>query len=181
MKKRLVIPLMLVLLLLALFLTMAGYAQGPGGNEKEKEEEGGAGVRGLADPPPAGYTVRYMFTGAADDDPLADPDTRATVVHCTNHGSSSVNVWVEISDFDKNPTITGTVPLAPSWTATFSSQNTEVYAEDVILSPHTDDINQGSGRILVNSSSTQIICTAQVVDPTNDPPEYMINLDLFRQ
>jgi hypothetical protein len=44
----------------------------------------------------------------------------------------------------------------------------------------SDSINQGSGRVLADSSSAKIICTAQVLDPANDPPEYMVNLDLFR-
>jgi hypothetical protein len=43
----------------------------------------------------------------------------------------------------------------------------------------SDSINQGSGRVLADSSSAEIICTAQVIDPANDPPEYGVKLALY--
>jgi hypothetical protein len=179
MGKKLVITLIVAVLLLSVFvLALSGHAQEPGGGRNG--EGAGGGGRGLADPPPAGYTVLYMFTGAADDDALPDPDKRATVVHCTNYGSSSVNVRVEISDYDNNPTVGATHQIDPSHTMTIASQNTYVYTEDTLLPSPGDVINQGSGRIMADSSSAKVICTVQVVDPTNNPPEYMINLDLFR-
>ena len=177
-KVKLVVILALSLaLLLALVLVMGGQAQGPGGDEKN--EEGGVGGLGLADPPPAGYTVLYMFTGARDDYAELDPDTAATAVHCTNYGSSGVNVLVEISDYDNTPTISGTIWIPPSGSVTFCSQDAPVYAVDVVMWSTSDSINQGSGRVLADSSSAKIICTAQVIDPANDPPEYGAKLALY--
>lgn len=65
-KAKLVVVLTLPLVLgLALVLALVTYAQGPEG-EEGAVGEGAVGGQGLADPPPAGYTVLYMFTGAID-------------------------------------------------------------------------------------------------------------------
>ncbi|NTU65223.1 MAG: hypothetical protein HGB05_17935, partial [Chloroflexi bacterium] len=149
-----------ILLLLALGLVMVAYAQGPG---DDREEEGGIGGLGLADPPPEGFTVLYTFTGARDTQ-AGGTNSGATSIHCTNAGAANVQVRVEISDFDNAPTISGTLTIPPSGTRTYSSQATNLYAEDFTMST-TDNIDQGSGRVLANSSSAKIICTAQVLDP----------------
>ena len=178
MKKKLTItPVISVLLLLTLVMTLAVYAQGQG--DDRSEEEGDIGGLGLADPPPPGFSVLYTFSGAADSQ-NSTPDTAVTSVHCTNAGTSSVQVMVQISDFDNVPTIAGTFTIASNRSATFSSHPTIFYLDDVTLSATGDDIDQGSGRVLINPSSAKVICTAQVLDPVNNPPEYVINLDLFK-
>ena len=159
-------------LLLTLVLALAVYAQEPAGDETEEA----GGISGQA---PPGYTVLYMFTGAADNSIGAD--TIATSVHCTNYGDSTVTVRVEILDKDTDPVISGTTSIGSNRTMTFSSQYTTVYVDDVLLIPlGSDMIDQGFGRIMADSSSAQLICTAQTLDPTNAPPEFIINLDLFR-
>ena len=100
-------------------------------------------------------------------------------IHCTNAGAAPVQVRVEISDFDNAPTISGTLTIPSSGTRTYSSQATNFYAEDFTMST-TDNIDQGSGRIMTNSGPAKVICTAQVLDPVGNPPEYVINLDLFK-
>jgi len=176
MSKKLMATLILSILpLLALGLVMVAYAQGPG---DDRGGDGGNRGEGLADPPPAGFTVLYTFTGAKDTQ-AGGTNSGATTVHCTNAGAANVQVRVEISDFDNAPTISGTLTIPPSGTRTYSSQNTNLYAEDFTMST-TDNIDQGSGRVLVNSSSAKVICTAQVLDPIGNPPEYVINLDLFK-
>jgi hypothetical protein len=163
-----------ILLLLALGLVMVAYAQGPG---DDREEEGGIGGLGLADPPPEGFTVLYTFTGARDTQ-AGGTNSGATAVHCTNAGAANVQVRVEISDFDNTPTISGTLTIPPSATRTYSSQATNLYAEDFTMST-TDNIDQGSGRVMANSSSAKIICTAQVLDPVGNPPTYAVKLTLY--
>jgi hypothetical protein len=178
-KAKVVVILALSLaLLLALVLAIGGHAQGPGGDEKN--EEGGVGGLGLADPPPAGYTVLYTFTGATDAQDRT-PNSAATVVHCTNYGDTAVNVCVEFGDWDNSPVISCTTSIASNYTKTFSSQSpVSFYGLHCIMStPSTDDINQGFGRIMADSSSAKIICTAQVVDPINNPPRYGVKLTLF--
>jgi hypothetical protein len=178
-KIRLAVTLTLVLaLILALVLALAVYAQEPAGDETE--ETGGIGGQGLNDPPPAGYTVLYMFTGATDTQDRT-PNSAATVVHCTNYGDTAVNVCVEISDWDNSPVLSCTTSIASNYTKTFFSQSSVAfYGPNCIMStPSTDDINQGSGRIMADSSSAQVICTAQVVDPINNPPRYGVKLALY--
>ena len=177
MKKKLIVTLVLsILLLMTLVMALAVYAQGQG--DDRSEEEGGIGGLGLADPPPPGFSVLYTFSGAADTKNTTN--TAATSVHCTNAGTASVQVMVQISDFDNTPTIAGTFTIASNRSATFSSHPTIFYLDDVTLSATGDDIDQGSGRVLINPSSAKVICTAQVLDPVNNPPEYVINLDLFK-
>ena len=180
MKRKLIATLILSTLLLLLpvvVLTLAANAQGPG-DPREGEGGTGRGGHGLSDPPPPGFTVLYMFTGARDTQ-AGGTNSAATSVHCTNAGAANVQVRVEISDFDNAPTISGTLTIPPNGTRTYSSQATNLYAEDFTMST-TDNIDQGSGRILANSSSARIICTAQVLDPVGNPPAYVVNLDLFR-
>lgn len=175
MKKKLNLTLVLSLvLLLALAMAMAVYAQGPG--DERPDEDGDVGGLGLADPPPAGFNVLYTFTGVRSN--ITPPTTAATSIHCTNHDSTPVPVRVEVFNFNNTVTMTGNFTLTPSRTATFSSQPTALYFDDAVLAP-ASAIDQGSGRVLVNGSSTKIICTAQVLDPTNDPPNYGVKLTLY--
>ena len=170
---RLVAPFLASLLVLV--LAMVVYAQGHGG---DREPEGGGMVGdGLSDPPPAGFTVLYTFTGARDTQ-AGGTNSGATVVHCSNAGAANVQVRVEISDFDNAPTISGTLTIPPSVTRTYGSQATNLYVEDFTMST-TDNIDQGSGRVLANSSSAKVICTAQVLDPVGNPPNYAVKLALY--
>ncbi len=122
-------------------------------------------------------TVLYMFTGAKDSQ-AGGTNSAATAIHCTNAGAASVKVWVQISDFDNTPTISGTLTIPPSGTRTYSSQATNFYAEDFTMST-TDNIDQGSGRVMAEGSSSNIICTAQVLDPVGNPPNYAVKLTLY--
>jgi hypothetical protein len=100
------------------------------------------------------------------------------VVHCTNIGTTNVQVQVQIADFDNSPTIEGTLTIPPGGTRTFSSQLTNLYVEDSTMTT-TDNIDQGSGRILASTTSSRVICTAQVLDPVGNPPSYVVKLTLF--
>ena len=173
---RLRILALLFMVLLTLVMALAVYAQGQG--DDRSDEDGGIGGLGLADPPPPGFSVLYTFSGAADTQ--NSTNTSATSVHCTNAGTANVQVIVEISDFDNSPTISGTLTLVPNRTATFGSHGTALYIEDVTLTATADNIDQGSGRVSINPSSAKVICTGQVLDPLNNPPEFVINLDLFK-
>jgi hypothetical protein len=107
-------------------------------------------------------------------------------------------VRLELTDFYGASPITGTVTITPSWTVTFTSQDTTLYEEDCSLDSLLNFqqgcndttlqtyINQGSGRIMVDSPTANVICTAQVLDPGDvedpnpPPPSYVVNLDLFK-
>lgn len=166
----------LVLALVVCFAVPTGLivlAQGDGDREGE-DESPGVGGQGLADPPPSGLSVLYTFTGAR-----YVSGTAATSVHCTNYGSESATVRVEIYDFDNvsSATFSGQATVASNRTATFSTGNTQFYDEDVSMSqPSSEAINQGSGRVMSNKRT--LICTAQVLDPAHTQPWFAVQLAL---
>ncbi len=122
----------------------------------------------------------YVFSGVSDDGQQGSAARReATSIHCTNLDPLN-NVQVEVQVFQWNGTdvYTGTVNMPPGRTFTFSTQNTTIYFDDVILggSPGTPAIFQGHGRVFAESG--RVICTAQVLDPLNYPPLFMDKLSL---
>lgn len=143
---------------------------------KDKELEESSGQHAPADVPP-GFSAIYVFSGARDDSGSGGTKS-GTSVHCTNLGGATVNVYVELADYDYTPVYTGTFSLAPNNTVTISSRSTAVYDEDITLDTTADDIDQGFGRISIDSNQP-VICTAQVLDPTNNPPNFIVNLDMF--
>ncbi len=163
-------------LILALVPVLALYAQG-----SDDEREGGdirpqdeISELGLADPPPSGFSVLYMFTGASND--TTTPDTIATSVHCTNFGSANAQVQVQFFSPGAGSTYSATLTINSNQTRTFSTQPTEIYFEDSNV--NAGFLDQGSGRVLANKS--HLICTAQVLDPTNNQPVYLSELEMFR-
>lgn len=172
---------LIVLFTLCLGITaglIMGYvlsAQAQTGLSDRQPEPNNSGLpagRGPADPPPAGYTVYYLFSGA-----VTTPQV-ATTVHCTNAGSSIIDVMVELADFDNLPVYTGTAAMGSNTTFTFSTANTGLYSDDVIIDTAGDVLNQGSGRVMANSPTAKLLCTAQTLDVAN-PPTYVVNLELF--
>ena len=160
---------------LMLALVMAAYAQEPSaGKTKGPIGAQGMGALGLNDPPPAGYSVLYMFTGLINDASARE----ATVVHCTNFGANVVDVGVQAWDTHPTTTYSGTLTLNAGQTGTFATQNIVGFPEDAILGPLPPGIYMGSGRVLTKQHAN-VICTAQVMDPTNDPPVFVVKLALF--
>ncbi|MCA9957162.1 MAG: hypothetical protein KC434_20680, partial [Anaerolineales bacterium] len=103
-----------------------------------------------------------------------------TSIHCTNiNNSTDVQLEVQLVQWNGTDVFTGTATVPPNRSFTFSTQNTTIYFDDVFLggSPGTPAIYQGSGRIL--SSSPNVICTAQILDPLNYPPVFMEKLPLY--
>jgi len=166
----------LALLSLLLFASaFVLYAQGSD-NEREEGEvrpQDEIGELGLADPPPSGFSVLYMFTGASND--TTTPDTIATSVHCTNFGPANAQVQVQFFSPSAGNTYSATLTIISNQTRTFSTQPTVIYFEDSNV--NAGFLDQGSGRVLANKS--HLICTAQVLDPTNNQPLFMTKLPLF--
>jgi hypothetical protein len=178
-RTKLIAALVLGLVLgLTLSAAMGVYAQGGGDRQGEGDSQG-VGGEGLTDPPPAGMSVLYTFTGARHE--TIAGSRVATVVHCTNYGTQDASVRVEIYEYNDlaDRTFSGEDVVDSNHTATFSTQDTLIYDEDVIMTqPIGNNINQGSGRVM--SDLRTVICTAQVVDPAHNLPYFMINLDLYR-
>ncbi len=123
----------------------------------------------------------YVFSGVTDDGAQGGASRKeATAVHCSNFGTTDAQVEVQLYQFDGATVYTGSTTIQVNRTWTFSTQNTLIYSDDVIVggNPGTNAISQGLGRILADQTS--IVCTAQVLDPLNNPPQYMANLTLFK-
>jgi hypothetical protein len=94
----LVVMLVLGLVMgLTLSAALGVYAQERGEGEREAGSQGEVGGEGLNDPPPAGYSVLYIFGGVANR--TTGTARIATSVHCTNYGSSPVDTRVEMYGF----------------------------------------------------------------------------------
>jgi hypothetical protein len=68
----------------------------------------------------------------------------------------------------------GVVELSPGATKTISTGDTLVFFDDAVV---TAGNFKGSARIL--SSSTRILCVAQLLDPTTNPPSSWVPLPVF--
>lgn len=99
---------------------------------------------------PAGLSLLYRFTGVSDDGEQGSANRReATSIHCTNVSASDVSLEMQIFQWNGTDVFTGTVSMPPNRTFTFSTQNTTIYFDDLILGggTGTDAIFQGSGQI----------------------------------
>jgi hypothetical protein len=167
----------------------AGRVEG-GASQEARSPEGLAGSSGAGrlEEPGAqrlraveGLNVLYRFSGAVDDGEQGSDNRKwATSIHCSNIGASDAQIEVQIVQWNGTDVYTGTMNLTPNRNGTFSTQNTTVYFEDVLLggNPGTSKIEQGSGLIL--SSHPKVICSAQVIDPFNSPPEFATALELYK-
>jgi hypothetical protein len=163
---------LLILLLgcgLAVSLAFSAYAQGEGDGPRAAE----VGGAGLDDAPPPGYSVLYMFTGVANNTTVGL--RIGTTVMCTNYGTASVDVRVEMFSFSGNTMWFDEATFDPGNSYTFSSQSTNIFFDDEVLT--TGTINQGSGRVLATEHT--VICTALLVDPDSDQPSFMDKLALY--
>jgi hypothetical protein len=158
-----------LLAVVALTATWGVYAQGEGDGPREAE----VGDFGLQDPPPPGYSVLYTFTGVANNTTAGK--RIATTVVCTNYGSSTVNVRVEMFSYGGSVTWFKATNVPPGASRTFSSQSTNIFFDDENLV--TGTIDQGSGRVLATGRT--VICTVLLVDPDSDQPSFMARLALY--
>jgi len=148
----------------------SGRLEGANSEQKARVEGGAAQI------------VIYRFSGVTDDGLQGAAGRKeATSIHCTNLDSSQdAELEVQVYQYNATAVYTASVDIPFNQTFTFSTQLTSIYFDDVIIggSPGTPAIFQGSGRIL--SSHPNVICSAQVIDPDNNPPKFATSLELFR-
>jgi hypothetical protein len=158
------------LLLLGLILTTAASAQESKDESlvEAADAQSKIGISGLADDPPAGKKILYMFTGVHHRN--ASPEV-VTTVHCTNYGAA-VDFRVEIFDHDVSNN------YIPLFTTIPSNHTVTISTADFFP---TEDIEYGSGRILTDDGpETKVICTVQVTAlNSSDEPNAMTKLHLF--
>ncbi len=131
---------------------------------------------------PEGMDILYLFSGATDDGKKGAADRKeATAVTCTNANNVTATIQVKLYQWNGALVGNGSVNVPPLGTRTFSTQNTTLYFDDVILATGggTDAIFQGSGEVLSNRGA--IVCTAIVLDPLGYPPVFMDRLTLYHK
>jgi hypothetical protein len=136
------------------------------------------GPSGVGDDPGGGMKILYMFTGVHNKE--SDPEY-VTVVHCTNIGSSSVSVQVQFFASVGGIPATASAAVASDSTKTFSSQSILSWPHEVAAYTGGEDIQHGSGRVLVpDNPDVNVICTIQVLAlNSSDVPTDMTKLHLF--
>lgn len=152
-------------------------------NLQRSYPEGEAGLYSIPDQPiiQADLSVRYMFSGVTDDGEQGSGNRReATSILCTNTGLVNNQIYVELYQWNGTDIFTGTVNAPPLRSFTFSTQNTTIYFDDVIIGgvPGTDAIFQGYGRIL--SEKPSIVCAVEVLDPLGYPPIFVSSVELYK-
>jgi hypothetical protein len=161
------------------------YPEGAAGETRRYHLEAAwdGGPLGPPDPGlcPTADKVVYRFSGVTDDGQQGSANRKeATSIHCTNLHSANVTIKVQVVQWNGTDYFEGCVEAAPpNHSLTFSTQNTTIYFDDVLLggSPGTDAIFQGSGLVLIDQGS--VICTAQVLDPLGYPPVFAARLPLW--
>lgn len=133
-------------------------------------------VRGGPSAAPAG-TARAPVVSAFRATGVRDATTAATVVTCTNLGTASRTVYVDLFDYDgaEDCSASFLLPAGQCWT--FATRNTALFVEDSLcaVAPLTE---QGSLLVSV-SGATELLCTVQLVDPAQATPRFLERLSLF--
>lgn len=118
--------------------------------------------------------IVYEFAGAINN--TASTVNRATVVQCTNRGTTSAEIQVVLYQYNVTSQYCGNATADPLETVTFESSSVQFYAADVIMG--AGSVEQGLGQI--RSNITDLICTVQAVDPENIPPNWGFDIPLYR-
>lgn len=112
---------------------------------------------------------------------VIDVGDMATTVHCTNLDSVAA-AGLRLVVLDQTGAVScNTTPadLAAGRTWTMSTTATAVFFEDANCGPAGGSVS-GSARIVAeNSGALDIVCTAQLVDGTQNPPRFLEKLELY--
>ena len=115
---------------------------------------------------------------------VRDSANLATLFLCTSTERTDgkvIRIGVEVFNYDTTLAndVTagdGVSTIVPGGSATLGTQDTASFDEDEIID--TGTINQGSARIFATSKN--VLCSAMIVDPVNNPPTSMVMLPVFR-
>lgn len=118
---------------------------------------------------PEGSPLHYQFTGVIDHQHGA-----ATVIHCTNLGPRSSQLWMQISDFD-NQTWGTSALINVGHTVTLGTRETSFF---VVRQDRPGVVTQGTIRIHTEHD-VKLICSAQSLDPHNQIPHYVYTHRLY--
>ncbi|MEO7063306.1 MAG: hypothetical protein ABI082_05965 [Dokdonella sp.] len=106
--------------------------------------------------------------------------TLTTAIHCSNNDAVPVSIYVSYFNYD-NTYVCGVqildVPVGV--TSTFTTANTDAFAEDRVCAGPAPEIGQGRIEIGTYPYNAKIICSAQVVSLTGSAPTTLSSLDVF--
>lgn len=118
-------------------------------------------LAGIDDP----FQVLYIFPGARDNGGAAGAGV-ATVIHCFSFSSTSEILQYTVRDFNGTLKANLTQGIASLGTETATTHDNVVYFTNLAL--NTGVIGQGT--IGVSATSTNIVCTGQVMDASASVP-----------
>ena len=115
---------------------------------------------------------------------VTDSPSIATSFHCTSTertGGKTIQLGIEVFSWAGLPQNDlaageGVESVSPGYTVTLSTQDTLVFSDDGLI--NTGNVLQGSARII--ASSKNVLCSAMIVDPVNNPPTSMVMLPVFK-
>jgi hypothetical protein len=116
----------------------------------------------LADSGP--FQVLYIFPGVTDSGGPT-PDGVATAVHCFSFSPSEESIQYVVRNSQGALEATSTTDINQFQTLTVTTHSTNIYPASVVV---THAINQGV--LGISATSTNIVCTAQVIDASATVP-----------
>lgn len=129
----------------------------------------GAGERTL--------NVLYRFSGVQDDGAKGGANRKhGTVIHCSNAGNTTASLALVLYNHDGQIVKSVKYSIGAWRTKTAATQPSKLYDNDLNL--NTPLIYQGLGMVL--SSSTNVVCSAQVLDVRSEFPDYLVDLHMNR-
>jgi hypothetical protein len=131
------------------------------------------GIIGATIPAHAAFTEIYKVLGVKDN------VDRATSIHCSNIGTTSVDVRVRVTQ--SNGTTAGSIvtqTLLAKETKTWSTKQTVTYV-DASGDLGTGGLAIAFGTVLTNNSNV-VLCTAEYLDSSASPPAFMHGLRMIR-
>lgn len=127
-----------------------------------------------ADAPEGTIDPLFHVTGARAS------TTLTTAIHCSNNDSVPVSIYVSYFNHD-NTYACGTsyIEMPPGVTSTFTTVDTAVFLEDRVCSGPPPVVGQGRVEIGTFPLHAKVVCSAQVVSLTGNPPATLSSLDVF--
>jgi len=159
-----------------LFLLLFPAAIAADDTSAQPSEHQGEGSQAAAASRPLGIlTSLYRASGAVNR------LNAGTAVHCTNLGGIAASLSVEFVDFDGTEVCFLSFSVPANGTATFTTRAVALYFSDDTCDP-VPSLEQGSLTVFAApEGSTNVVCTAQVVDAVNAVPTFITTLEMVRR
>jgi hypothetical protein len=124
---------------------------------------------------PAGFLPPvFRVTGVRSSAQLA------TEIHCSNADAVAVSIYVSYFDYDNSYKCgVSMLDMPVGTTRTFTTADASAYLEDAFCAPQPG-IAQGRVEIATFPENSKIVCSAQIISVTGNPPTTLSSLDVYR-